>query len=117
MRRARLAGLEHESAFQHTTAGIAVIAGPAMDLQIHLHAFYLRDFVGALHGFFRIGEPPAITGSSPQNRLVWGAAVIDGDSFGRQHAGSVSRRLMEFQRLTAKSQRVAFFDNHVALRN
>src|SRR5919197_3349950 len=84
MRRARLARFEHESAFQHTTAGIAVVAGPAMDLQIHLHTFNLRDLVGAPHGFFGVGESTAITGSALDNRLIGSASVIDGDSLGRQ---------------------------------
>src|SRR5262245_42515516 len=40
MRLAWLSGLQHHASLQHTATGVTVVAGPAMDLQVHLHTFY-----------------------------------------------------------------------------
>jgi len=48
------AGLQHQAALEHPTAGIPVFLGPAVDLQVHLHGLNLRDLVGALDRLFRL---------------------------------------------------------------
>src|SRR5262249_19534005 len=92
-------------------------AGPAMDLQVHLHTLYLRDSVRTLLRLFRIGKTASIPCAAPHNCFMGLAAVIDSDAFGSQHSRRVTGRFVELERLTTQAQRIAFLHDHVPLRH
>src|SRR5262245_48917196 len=98
MRGAGFTRLQHDAALQHATAGITIVTGPAMDLEVHLYALNLCDLVGALDRLLGICEAASIARSAPHNRFVRLAAVVDGDPLCGQHTRCVAGSLVKLER-------------------
>ena len=93
VRIAGFAGLQHQAALS-TPPPIPVLLGPAVDLEVHLHA-ESGDEVALWTDCPRRRARP-VTRSAPENRPIGLPPSWTGDAFGRHHSGCVSGSQVNF---------------------